>query len=79
MAEVLEVTTGTLTEMQRHQEEIQRAAITNLSRNYREQAKEYLSFQISLLKGLKLRSDSNQKRLKNEVDLVSGLIPHNRF
>lgn len=42
-----------------------------LTLTYRAQAREYAQFQISLVKSLKLRSDSSLQRLKNEVGLVS--------
>lgn len=37
----------------------------------RRQADEYTGFQLQALKSLKLRSDSNNKRLENEISLVS--------
>jgi len=70
VSEILSVTIETMEEMQRHQMAIRGSLPADLGKTYQEQAKEYMSFQLQLLKSLKLRSDSNQERLKNEVNLV---------
>jgi hypothetical protein len=70
VSEVLSVTIETIEKMQRHQMAIHGSLASDLGKTYQEQVKEYMSFQLQMLKGLKLRSDSNQKRLKNEVNLV---------
>ncbi|VBB72038.1 Putative protein of unknown function [Podospora comata] len=41
---------------------------TYLTQTYKDQAIQYAQFQISLLKNLKLRADSNRERLKNEIN-----------
>ncbi|KAK4196951.1 hypothetical protein QBC40DRAFT_286388 [Triangularia verruculosa] len=41
---------------------------TYLTQTYKHQAHHYAQFQISLLKNLKLRADSNRERLKNEIN-----------
>ncbi|KAK3497514.1 uncharacterized protein B0T23DRAFT_85886 [Neurospora hispaniola] len=46
----------------------------SLTLTYRAQAREYTQFQISLVKSLKLRSDSSLQRLKNEVGLAYNNI-----
>ena len=69
-SEVLEASIDTLKEMQHCRIAIHHRLHPDLGETYREQAKDYAQFQISLVKALKLRSDSNQERLKNEVNLV---------
>jgi hypothetical protein len=75
VAEILDATIGNMSELQRYQTDIHKHLPTELDKSYREQAKEYMRFQISLLKSLRLRSESNQKRLNNEVNLVSLMDP----
>ncbi|KAK4177754.1 hypothetical protein QBC36DRAFT_326389 [Triangularia setosa] len=43
-------------------------ATAHLTQTYKHQAYQYAQFQISLLKALKLRADSNRERLKNEIN-----------
>lgn len=69
-SEVLESAIETLKELQRCRVEVHEKLRDILEETYREQAKEYGQFQISLLSNLKLRSGSNQERLKDEIDLV---------
>lgn len=69
-SEILEATIDTLKEMQHSRIAIHQRLHPDLGETYREQAKDYAQFQISLVKALKLRSDSNQERLKNEINLV---------
>jgi len=45
-----------------------------LSREYREQAQEYLSFQIQMLKSLRERSISNHARLSSEITVAYNRI-----
>jgi sporulation-control protein spo0M len=56
--------------MQRCQTQIHEKLSVDLGETYKEQAKEYMSFQTQLVKSLKYRSESNQKRLKDEIELV---------
>ncbi|RKK81966.1 hypothetical protein BFJ68_g17581 [Fusarium oxysporum] len=69
-SEVLSATIETLQEMLRCQTKLCDKLPGAHDNTYQEQAKEYMKFQIQLAKSLKLRSDSNQRRLENEVDLV---------
>jgi hypothetical protein len=69
-SEVLTATIGTMTELQRYQTNIHRSLSSDLEEQYKEQAKAYTDFQIQCIKSLKLRSESNQKRLENEINLV---------
>jgi hypothetical protein len=71
-SEVLEAAIDTIRELQLRQEAIQQRLHVDLGETYTEQAKDYTQFQISALKSLKLRADSNLERLKNEIDLVCG-------
>lgn len=81
-SEVLEAAIQTFEQLGRHQREIhesiaqgqQRSQSSRLTLTYRVQAREYTQFQISLVKGLKLRSDSSLQRLKNEVGLAYNNI-----
>lgn len=70
VAETLEATIDTVREMQQRQTEIHEILCNDLGEAYKEHARDYAQFQISLLKNLKLRSDSNQERLKNVIGLV---------
>ena len=69
VSEVLDVTIQTMEGLQRHQAAIHESLFPKL-KNYTEYAKDYTSFQLQSLKSLKLRSDSNLERLKNEITLV---------
>ncbi|KAJ4232892.1 hypothetical protein NW757_013807 [Fusarium falciforme] len=69
-SEILSATIETFQEMLRYQTEVYQKMPGEHEKTYQEQAKEYMKFQIQLAKSLKLRSDSNQKRLENEVNLV---------
>lgn len=71
-AEILSATIETMTELQRYRTDIHKQLPIDLDQDYKEQAKAYMDFQIQLVKSLKLRSESNQKRLENEVSLVSN-------
>ncbi|EXA32208.1 hypothetical protein FOVG_16579 [Fusarium oxysporum f. sp. pisi HDV247] len=73
-SEILSATIETLQEMLRHQTEVYDKEPCAHEKTYQVQAKEYLKFQIQLAKSLKLRSDSNQKRLENEVNLAFNNI-----
>ena len=71
-SEVLAVTIGTMKELQRYQTRIYDSLVSDdLEEQYKEQAKAYTDFQIQCIKSLKLRSESNQKRLENEINLVN--------
>ena len=71
-SEVLEAAIETVTALQKCQSDIHKKLLEapDLDTTYKEQAKDYARFQISLVKALKLRSDSSIDRLKNEVNLV---------
>jgi hypothetical protein len=70
VSEVLSVTIETLEGIQRQQKAIYGSLPTELGKTYQEQAQEYMSFQLQMVKSLKLRSTSNHDRLKNEITLV---------
>ncbi|KAK4132809.1 hypothetical protein BT67DRAFT_450775 [Trichocladium antarcticum] len=69
-AEILEAATNTLNEMQRCRAVIYERLPDDPGETHKGQAKDYAQFQITLLRSLKLRSDSNQERLRNEVNLA---------
>lgn len=69
-AEILEASIDTIKEMHNRQTAVHEKLGDELSDTYKDQARDYTQFQISLLKSLKLRSDSNQERLKSEINLV---------
>jgi len=70
VSEVLSVTIETIEGIQRQQKAIHGSLSSDLGKSYQEQAQEYLSFQLQMVKSLKLRSVSNHKRLKDEIRLV---------
>ncbi|KAK0711790.1 hypothetical protein B0H67DRAFT_602492 [Lasiosphaeris hirsuta] len=70
VSEVLESAVCTATEMQRCQNEIYRSLEKELDYSYVQQASEYAAFHVSVLKNLKLRSDSNQARLADEINFA---------
>lgn len=69
VSEVLEAAVETITAIDRCRAEIHER-LPDLDDTYKNQAKEYSRFQISLLKSLKLRSDSNRARLATEITFV---------
>ncbi|KAK3395471.1 hypothetical protein B0T20DRAFT_35684 [Sordaria brevicollis] len=82
-SEVLEAAIQTVEQLGRYQREIhdhvangqsQQQPSRGLTLTYRSQAQDYTQFQISLVKSLKLRSDSSLQRLKNEVGLAYNNI-----
>ncbi|RYP36265.1 hypothetical protein DL767_003418 [Monosporascus sp. MG133] len=74
VSEVLEASIQTLEAMQSYQAAIHNE--TMLSECYRRQANEYAKFQLQCLRSLKLRSQSNDKRLENEINLAFNSIAH---
>lgn len=68
--EVLSVTIETMKGIQRQQKAIHEILSSALEKPYQEQAQEYMSFQLQMVKGLKERSSSNHARLQNEITLV---------
>lgn len=75
-SEILAATIDTMRELQRHQTDIRENLAVKFEGNYMKQAKAYTDFQIQLIRNLKLRSESNQKRLENEVNLVLSHTLH---
>jgi hypothetical protein len=71
VSEVLAVSIQTLEAMQRSQAAIHK--ILELDKPYCDRTDEYTDFQIRTLKSLNLRSESNNKRISNEIALVSLL------
>jgi hypothetical protein len=70
ISEVLSVTIETLEGIQRQQKAMYESLPSSLTKTSREQMQEYMSFQLQMMKSLKLRSISNHERLKNEITLV---------
>jgi len=70
VSEVLSVTIETLQKMEEQQKAIHEDLSPPLKKTDREQAQQYMSFQIQMVKSLNLRSNSNLERLKGEVALV---------
>ena len=56
--------------IQRQQKAIYESLSSGLAKTYKEQAQEYISFQMQMVKSLKQRSISNHERLKSEIILV---------
>jgi hypothetical protein len=68
--EVLEASIDTLSEMQQRRTAVYERMSNDPDETYWDQATDYAQFQLSLFKNLKLRSQSNQERLKDEIGLV---------
>ena len=47
--------------------------LNGLSKNYQNQAKEYLAFQLQVMKNLRARAQATHERLRGEINLVSHL------
>lgn len=60
----------TLEGLQSQQKSVYQDLQNVLNKTHREQAREYLRFQLQLVTSLKARSVSNHERLKNEIELV---------
>lgn len=73
ISEVLEVSTQTLEALQDYEAATRQTLIPALEEEYCQQMNEYMKFQLQTLKSLKLRSESNNKRLQNEITLVRCL------
>ncbi|KAL2257677.1 hypothetical protein VTK26DRAFT_9320 [Humicola hyalothermophila] len=73
-SEVLEAAIETLKEMQRCRTEIHERMRSELDETHRDQCKQYGQFQVTILSNLKLRADSNQERLKDEIDLAFNTL-----
>lgn len=56
--------------IQREQKAIHQSLKTELGISHCRKTQEYTSFQLQMVKSLKLRSDSNYQRLKSEITLV---------
>jgi len=70
ISESLSVTMETMEGIQRQQKESYQRFSSNLAKTYREQAQEYMSFQLQMVKSLKRRSISNLERARSEISLV---------
>lgn len=73
VAEVLETTVETTSAIDRCRAELQEH-IPELDAEYKGRAAEYAQFQISLLKSMQLRSESNRARLAAEITFVRRRI-----
>jgi hypothetical protein len=69
--EVLSVTVETMEGIQRQQDSIYRSLPSGLAETDREQAQEYMKFQLQMMKNLKVRASSNHERLQSEIKLVT--------
>lgn len=74
VSEVLSVTIETLQKMEEQQKAIYEDLSPPLKKTDREQAQQYMSFQLQMVKSLSLRSNSNLERLKGEVALAYNVI-----
>jgi hypothetical protein len=45
--------------------------LNSLSKDYKNQAKEYLAFQLQMMKSLRDRAQATHDRLRGEINLVS--------
>lgn len=70
VSESLSVTAEMLEGIRRQQKAIYSSLPPSLTETYREQAQEYMRFQLQIVKSLKLRASSNHERLQNEIKLV---------
>lgn len=70
VTEVLSATIETVEKIQQQQKVIYESLPSDPGKTYRTQAQDYVSFQLEMLKSLKLRSCSNHERMKGEVTLV---------
>ena len=69
--EVLTVSIETLDAMRKYQATIyDHKTLKDALHGTSQQAGEYMEFQLQVLKSLRLRSESNDKRLGNEISLV---------
>lgn len=46
---------------------------SGLTKNYQNQAKEYLAFQLQIMKSMRARAQATHNRLRGEITLVSHL------
>jgi hypothetical protein len=70
VSEVLTVTIATLEKLTHVQRYIYDSLPDVLSKSYREQALEYVNFQLQMARSLRERSISNHERLKSEITVV---------
>ncbi|PHH72072.1 hypothetical protein CDD80_4798 [Ophiocordyceps camponoti-rufipedis] len=71
-----EVCTATIETLEKlhEQQKLTHGAIASLDRTYMQQSQESLRFYLQMLKGLKLRSSSNQERINAEITLAYHII-----
>ena len=70
ISEVISVSVETLENIEQLQKAVYKDLAPGLDKAYREQAQEYMSFQLQILKSLKWRSTANHERLKSEITVV---------
>jgi hypothetical protein len=70
ISEVLLVTIETLQKIEQQQKVIYGSLPLDPGKTCREQAQEYMSFQLQMMKSLQLRSSSIHERLKSETNVV---------
>jgi hypothetical protein len=71
LAEVENIAVETITHLIGQQEAYFKLLPSGLTATYQSQAKEYLSFQLQLMNGLKCRAEASKERLQGEITLVS--------
>src|SRR5437762_7958436 len=77
ISEVISVSVETLEKIGQLQKAVYQDPSSDLDKAYQEQAQEYMSFQLQILKSLKSRSTANHERLKSEITVVikPSMIP----
>ena len=70
VSEVLSVSIDTLQKIEQLQKAVYERFSLDLEESYQEEAQEYMSFQLQILKSLKWRSTANHERLKSEITVV---------
>lgn len=70
ISEVLEVSIQTMKTLHDYEAATRETMVAELGREHCQQRNEYMKFQVQTLMSLKLRSESNNKRLQNEITLV---------
>jgi hypothetical protein len=75
VSEVLQATVESMIQMQQYRKDIYETLPIDLGTEYKKQATSHMDFQIQLVRSLKLRADSSDKRLEHEVGLVLTALP----
>ncbi len=70
LAEVENVAVQTMTQLASVQETTYKLLPPGLTNTYQHQAKEYMLFQLQMMRSLKLRTEASHQRLQGEINLV---------